>query len=110
MATGSPNFEISPCFETDVPGCQSNEEERETSGSDNSIVLNINAGILQIGRDNILNSRSVHDDSTPSGNPSKVESGNEGGPVSREHWKPEGLLSVGRSRLGFPDCDNDHLV
>ena len=110
MATGSPNFEISPCFETDVPGCQSSEEERETSGSDNSIVLNINAGILQIGRDNILNLGSAHDDSIPSENPSKCEGGNEGGPVLREHWKPGGLLSVGRSRLGFPDCDNDHLV
>ena len=110
MATGSTNFEISPCFETDVPGCQSSEEERETSGTDNSIVLNINAGILQIGGDNILNLRSVHDDSTPSDNPSKVESGSEGGPVLRENWKPRGLLSVGRSRLGFPDCDNDHLV
>ena len=72
--------------------------------------FNINAGILQIGRDNILNLRSVHDNSTPSDNPSKVESGSEGGPVLREHWKPCGLLSVGRSRLGFPDCDNDHLV
>ena len=110
MATCSSNFVISLCFETDVSGCQSSEEERETSGSDNSIVLNINAGILQIGRDNILNLRSVHDDWTPSDNLSKVESGNEGGPVLREHWKPGGLLSVGRSRLGFPDCDNDHLV
>ena len=52
----------------------------------------------------------MHDDSTPSDNPSKVESGSEGGPVLREHWKPCGLLSVGRSRLGFPDCDNDHLI
>ena len=110
MATGSPNFEISPCFGNDVPGCQSSEEERETSGSDHSIVLNINAGMLQIGGDNILNLRSVYDDSTPSENPSKVESGNVDGPMLREHWKPQGLLSVGRSRLGFPDCDNDHLV
>ena len=111
MATGSTNFEISPCFKTDVPGCQPSEEERETSGTDNSIFFfNINAGILQIGRDNILNLSSVHDDSTPSDNPSKVESGSEGGPVLREHWKPCGLLSVGRSRLGFPDCDNDHLI
>ena len=57
MATGSPNFDISPCFETDVQECHSSEEERETSGSDNSIVLNVNASILQIGRDNILNLR-----------------------------------------------------
>ena len=49
-------------------------------------------------------------DLTPSGIPSKAESSNEHGPVLREHWKPSGLLSVGRSRLGFPDCDKDHLV
>ena len=64
---------------------------------------------MQIGRDDILNFRSVHD-LTPSGIPSKAESSNEDGPVLREHWKPCGLLSVGRSRLGFPDCDKDHLV
>ena len=97
MATGSQNFDINPCFETDVPGCHQSEEERETTRSDNSIVLNINAGTLQIGSDNVLNFRSV-------------ESSDEGGPVLREHWKPRGLLSVGRSRLGFPDCDIDHLV
>ena len=109
MATGSPNFDISPCFGTDVQECNSSEGERETIGGDNSIVLNIKAGILQIGRDNILNLRSVLN-STPSDKPSQVESSNEDGPVLREHWKPCGLLSVGRSRLGFPDCDNDHLV
>jgi len=79
------------------------EEEGETSGSD------VNAGILQIGSDNVLTFRSV-DDPTPSGNPNKVKSGDEDRPVLREHWKPRELLSVGRSRLGFPDCDNDHLV
>ena len=109
MATGSPNYDISPFFGTDVPRRHSSEDERETSGSDNSIVLNVNAGILQIGRDNILNFRSVHD-LTPSDIPSKAESSNEHDPVLREHWKPCGLLSVGRSRLGFPDSDKDHLV
>ena len=109
MATGSPNYDISPCFGTDVPRRHSSEDERETSGSDNSIVLNVNARILQIGRDNILNFRSVHD-LTPSDIPSKAESSIEHGPVLREHWKPSGLLSVGRSRLGFPDCGKDHLV
>ena len=109
MATGSPNFDISPYFGTDVPGCYSNDEERETTGSENSIVLNIHASIVQIGTNNVLNFRSVHD-STPSENPSKAESSDEGIPVLREHWKPRGLLSVGRSRLGFPDCDSDHLV
>ena len=94
---------------TDVPGCHSSEEERATIGSDDSFVLNINASILQIGRNNVLTFRSV-DNPTTSENPSKVESGDEGGPVLREHWKPSGLLSVGRSRLGFPDCDTDHLV
>ena len=119
---------------TDAPGSDSSGEERATSGTDDSLVLNINASILQIGGGNSLNFRSV-DDQVPSENPSKVKSGDEGGallrelckprgpsgdsstiksenngqPVLREHWKPLGLLSVGRSRLGFP-CDNDHLV
>ena len=109
MATASPTFDISPCFETDVPGCHTSEEERETRANDNSLVLNLNAGTLQIGRYNVLNFKSVHR-LTPSENPSKVESTDEGGHVLREHWKPRGRLSVGRSRLGFPDCDNDHLV
>ena len=109
MTTGTPKLDISPCFGTDVSGCHSREEERETSGSDNSIVLNINAGILQIGTDNVLSFKSV-DDPIPSENPNKVESGDEDRPVLREHWKPRELVSVGRSRLGFPDCDNDHLV
>ena len=109
MATESTTFDISPCFETDVPGCHASEEERETRANDNSLVLNINAGTLQIGRDNVLNFKSVHD-STPSKYPSKAESSDNGGPVLRELWKPRGRLNVGRSRLGFPDCDNDHLV
>ena len=49
------------------------------------------------------------DNSTQSGDSSTIKSGNNGQPVLREHWKPLGLLSVGRSRLGFP-CDHDHLV
>ena len=119
---------------TDAPGSDSSGEERATSGTDDSLVLNINASILQIGGGNSLNFRFV-DDQLPSENPSKVKSGdgggavlrelckprgpsgdsstikseNDGQPVLREHWKPLGLLSVGRSRLGFP-CDNDHLV
>ena len=168
---------LDDCNRIDDPGSDSSEEERATSESDNSFVLNINASILQIGRDNLLNFRSV-DDPILSENPSKVKSGDEGGPVLRElsesvsaasgeeerassgsgnaivinvvnpcimqigsdnvlnfspvenstpsrdfsnitgdnqpvlreHWKPRGVLSVGRSRLGFPDCDNDHLV
>lgn len=71
--------------------------------------MNINASFLQVGRDNVLSFRSV-DDPTSSENLSYVKSGDEGGPVLRELWKPHGLLSVGRSRLGFPDCQFDHLV
>ena len=93
------------CNGTDAPGRDSSEEERATSGStDNSFVLNINAKIMQIGRDNFLNFRSV-DDPIPSENPC-----GEGGPVLRELLRPRGLLRVGRSRLGFPDCRYDHLV
>ena len=89
MAIASPTFDITPCIETDVPGCHASEEERETRANDDSLVLNINAGTLQIGRDNVLNFKSVHD-STPSENPSEAESSEEGGPVLREHWKPRG--------------------
>jgi len=100
MATGVPNFDISPSFETDVPGCHSTQEEQEESGSECSLVLNVNTGILQIGRNNVL---------TVSKNSGNV-SANENGPVLREHWKPRQRLIVGRSRLGFPDCEKDHLV
>ena len=109
MATGTPNLDINHCFGTDVPGCHSSDEEQATSGSDNPFVLNINASILQIGGDNVLNFRSL-DDPNPSEKSSRIESGDEGGPVLREHCEPRGLVSVGRSRLGFPDSDKDHLV
>ena len=100
MATGNQGFDegglkrynvvgaSDACNGTDAPRRDLNENERATSGSDNFFVL-----------------KSV-DDLTPSEYPSKVKSG----PVLREHWKPSGLLSVGRSRLGFPDCHHDHLV
>ena len=86
----------------------SGEEERASSGSGNTILINvINPCIMQIGSDNVLNCSPV-DNSTPSGDSSKIKDDNQ--PVLRVHWKPRGLLSVGRTRLGFPDCDNDHLV
>ena len=100
MATGSQGFDeggvkrynvvgaSDACNGTDVPRSDLSENERAASGSDNFFVP-----------------RSV-DDLIPSEYPSKVKSG----PVLREHWKPSGLLSVGRSRLGFPDCHYDHLV
>ncbi|XP_022785220.1 uncharacterized protein LOC111325645 isoform X2 [Stylophora pistillata] len=31
-------------------------------------------------------------------------------PVLKDLWKPPGQLKVGRSRIGFPDCRDDHLV
>jgi len=118
MATGE-DFDVKRCDAvgasddynaTDDPGSDSSEGERETSGSDDSFVLNINASLLQIGRDNVLNFRTVDDPILSSKDPSKVTSGDEGGPVLRELLRPRGLLSVGRSRLGFPDCHYDHLV
>ena len=83
----------------DLHGSDSSEEERATSGSENAIVLNFDARIMQIGRENDLEFSA-----------GKIRGGDEGGPVLREHWKPEGRLSVGRSRSGFPDCHEDHFV
>ena len=40
----------------------------------------------------------------------RIKGDDEGGPVLREHGKPDGRLSVGRSRCGFPDCREDHFV
>ena len=95
----------------DVSESYSGEEEQASSGSENASVMSIvNPCIMQIGGDNVLNF-SPADTSTPSADSSKVIEGyNEDQPVLREHWKPRGPLSVGRSRHGFPDCDNDHLV
>ena len=93
MATGNQGFDEGGLKRYNVVGASDacsdlSEDEKATSGSDNFFVL-----------------KSV-DNLTPSEFPSKVKSG----PVLREHWKPSGLLSVGRSRLGFPDCHHDHLV
>ena len=104
---------LDECNGTDVPGSDLIDNERETSDNDvndNFFGLNVvNVSIFQGVRDDFLSSRSsdapVHPES-----PSRVKSGDANAPVLREHWKPCGLLSVGRSRLGFPDCDNDHLV
>ena len=104
---------LDDCNGTDVAGSDLTDNERETSDNevnDNFFVLNVvNVSIIQGVRDDFLSSRSsdgpVHPES-----PSRVKSSDATAPVLREHWKPCGLLSVGRSRLGFPDCDNDHLV
>ena len=71
-----------------------------------NFVLNIEARVMQIGRqsDIIFGSLDQH---TPH---STVKGSENGGPVLREHWRPTGRLTVGRSRTGFPDCEYDHLV
>jgi len=79
-----------------------NEETPETSGSDDrAFVLNVDARIMQIGEESDLSFGSVDNSVNDNGNY---------GPVLREHWKPEGILNVARSRIGFPDCKHDHLV
>ena len=94
----------------DIPRINSNGNERETSGSDSPSLLNVvEMNIFQSARDNFLNSRPA-DDLIHSETPRNIKSGDANGPVLREHWKPRERLRVGRSRLGFPDCDNDHLV
>ena len=94
---------------TDIFDNDSGDEERASSGSENAIVLNVvNPCFMQIGNDNVLNFRPVND-STLSGDSTTIKNDSEGQPVLREHWKPRGLLSVGRSRSGFPDR-HDHLV
>jgi len=117
MATGSEGFHEAVGASdnsngTDDLRSDSSENEPVTSAIDNFTVLNVvNVRIIQSGRDNFLNSKSENDP-TLTENPSKFQQsvGQVEGPVLREHWKPRGLLSVGRSRLGFPDCDKDHLV
>ena len=94
----------------DISESVSGEEERASSRGENAIVMSVaNPCFMQISSDNVPNVSPV-DNSTQSGDSSEIKSDNDGQPVLREHWKPLGLLSVGRSRLGFPDCDNDHLV
>ena len=87
------------CDANDLHGSDSSDEEQATSGSQKAIVLNVYARMMQIGRENDLEFSS-----------SKIKGGDEGGPVLREHGKPDGRLSVGRSRSGFPDIRKDHFV
>ena len=94
---------------SDVAESDSGEEDRASSGSENAIVLNVvNPCFMQIGNDNVLNFRPVNDPML-TGDSSTIKSDNKGQPVLKEHWKPRGPLSVGRSRSGFPDR-HDHLV
>ena len=87
-----------------VDGTES-AEKCATRGRE-KFVLNVDARIMQIGRQNDVCFGSA--DFQTSG--SKTKRSDEGGPILREHWSPTGRLSVGRSRSGFPDCKHDHLV
>ena len=94
----------------DLHGSHSSEEERATSGSGDAIVLNVrDSSIMQIGRENTLSFCPV-DATLTSENRSTVEGVDVSRPVLIEHWKPKGRLSVGRTRSGFPDLYEDHLV
>ena len=81
------------------------ERAQNNSREDGGFVLNVNASCMQIGRQNDISFGSVHNTSD-----SKVNESDESGPVLTEYWIPDGKLSVGRSRIGFPDCKHDHLV
>ena len=81
------------------------ERAQNKSREDGGFVLNVSASYMQIGRQNDISFGSVDNTSD-----SKVNESDESGPVLTEHWKPDGKLSVGRSRIGFPDCNRDHSV
>ena len=81
------------------------ERAQNKSREDGGFVLNVNASCMQIGRQNDISFGSVDKTSD-----SKVNESDKSGPVLTEYWRPDGKLSVGRSRSGFPDCKYDHLV
>ena len=81
------------------------ERAQNKSQEDGGFVLNVNASYMQIGRQNDISFGSVDNTSD-----SKVNESDESGPVLTEYWRPDGKLSVGRSKIGFPDCKCDHLV
>jgi len=92
-------------WEANIDGIES-MEEHVSNGSEKALVLNVDAQIMQIGRQSDISFGSM--DVLTCNN--KANDGDECGPVLREHWIPTGKLSVGRSRSGFPDCKCDHLV
>ena len=81
------------------------EKAQNKSREDGGFVLNVNASYMQIGRQNDISFGS--EDQTFD---SKADGSDESGPVLTEFSIPDGKLSVGRSRSGFPDCKFDHLV
>ena len=82
-------------------------EKLATDGSENALDVNIDAQIMQFGKDNGISFGSM--EAIPA-SLSSTSDRHEDGPVLREHWKPDGILNVGRSRTGFPDCKHDHLI
>ena len=110
MATKSGNMEQERIFfgrsqddQNNITGGMGSESvEKDSLGA---FVLSVDARIMQVGRQNDISFGSV--DQTFD---SKADGSDESGPVLTEFWIPDGKLSVGRSRSGFPDCKFDHLV
>lgn len=83
-----------------VSGIES-EEKGDSSGS---VELNVNAKIMQVGLQNDVTFDAM---ATPCTN---SDDRNGLGPILKEQSKPDGILRVARSRKGFPDAKDDHLI
>ena len=110
MATKSGNMEQERIFfgrsqddQNNITGGMGSESVEKYSLGE--FVLNVDAPIMQVGRQNDI-SFGLEDQTFDS----KADGSDESGPVLTEYWRPTGKLSVGRSRSGFPDCKYDHLV
>ena len=77
------------------------------AGGDDAYVFDVDARVMQIGRENGIFIGSM--DTIPA-SLSGTDDERENEPTLIEYFKPDGLLRVGRSRCGFPDCKIDHLV
>ena len=110
MATKSGNMEQERIFfgrsqddQNNITGGMGSESvEKDSLGA---FVLSVDARIMQVGRQNDISFGS--EDQTFD---SKADGSDESGPVLTEFSIPDGKLSVGRSRSGFPDYKFDHLV
>ena len=110
MATKSGNMEQERIFfgrsqddQNNITGGMGSESVEKYSLGE--FVLSVDAPIMQVGRQNNISFGS--EDQTFD---SKADGSDESGPVLTEFSIPDGKLSVGRSRSGFPDCKFDHLV
>ena len=77
------------------------------AGGDDAYVFDVDARVMQIGRENGIFNGSM--DTIPASLSGTDDKG-EKAPTLKECFKPDGLLRLGRSRCGFPDPKNDHLV